>query len=116
MPLETLPVLEGPYEFLKLAPGESVTFHVIRWQLGRVEYHPPWRPAGVLEWSRVLRMHLPTTEKPTFPHYFDVGQKTLVPQLEVVLPRAAMERVGITIMAVGSGPKKRFSVGLETVG
>lgn len=111
-----LRVLEGPYEFLDVPTDEEVTFHPIRWELGRVESHPPWRPAGVLEWSRVLRLHLPTTEKPTYPHWFDVGQKTLVPQLETLLPRAAMERVGITIRAVGSGPKKRFSVGTERAG
>ena len=111
-----LPVLEGPHDFLKLETDESITLHPTGWELGRAETHPPWRPEGVLEWSRVLRLHLPTAEKPTYPHYYDVGQKTLVPQLEAILPRAAMERVGITIRAVGFGPKKRFSVGLETVG
>ena len=108
-----LDVLEGPYEFLDLPTGETVTLHPIRWELGRVEFHPPWRPAGVLEWARVIRLHLPTTEKPTFPYWFDVGQKTLVPQLEPLLPRARAEGVGITITAVGEGPKKRFSVGTE---
>lgn len=108
-----LDVLEGPYEFLDVPTGTTVTLHPIRWEIGRVEFHPPWRPAGVLEWARVLRLHLPTTEKPTYPHYFDVGQKTLVPQLRVVLPRARMERVGIIITAVERGPKKRFQVGTE---
>lgn len=116
MALMELPVLEGPYDYLKLEDGESVTFHVIKWELGRAESHPPWRPEGVLVWSRVLRLHLPTTEKPAYPHWIDVGQKTLVPQLTAVLPRAAMERAGITIVAVGAGAKKRFSVGLETAG
>lgn len=110
-----LPVLEGPYEYLKLEDGESVTFHVIKWELGRAESHPPWRPPGVLEWYRVLRLHLPTTEKPTYPHWVDVGQKTLVPQLIPLLPRAKAQGVGITIEAVGVGPKKRFSTGLERV-
>ena len=109
-------MLEGPYEFLKLEPGKPVTFHVIRWELGRVEYHPPWEKPGVLVWSRVLRLHLPTTEKPLFPHYYDVGAKTLVPQLMALLPRARAEKVGITIEAVGTGAAKRFSVGTERAG
>lgn len=108
-----LPVLEGPYEFLDIPTGETVTFHVIRWDLGRAQTHPPWTPPGTLVWTRILRMWLPTEEKPTWPHYRDVGQKTLVPQLIEILPRARLEGVGITIEAVGSGPKKRFSVGTE---
>ena len=108
-----LPVLEGPYEFLDIPTGEAVTLHPTSWEVGRAETHPPWLAPGVMVWNEVLRMHLPTTEKPTYPYWFDVGQKTLVPQLKAVLPRARAEGVGITIEAVGRGPKKRFSVGTE---
>ncbi len=113
MALSELPLLEGPYEFLEVVEGQPVTFHPIQWELGRAQTQPPWLPAGTLVWYEVLRMHLPRTEKPLFPYYFDVGQKTLVPQLRAVLPQATLQGVGITIAAVGSGPKKRFSVGLE---
>ncbi len=113
MALSELEVLVGPYEFLEILEGKPVTFHVIRWELGRAQTHPPWTPEGTLIWYEVLRMHLPTTEKPLFPFYYDVGQKTLVPQLKAVLPQATIQGVGITIAAVGSGAKKRFSVSLE---
>lgn len=115
MALEDLPLIEGPFEFLELAPGVKRTFHVIRYEIGRAQTHPPWMPEGVLVWNEIIRLHLPRTEKPLYPHYFDIGQKTLVPQLKVLLPTARVQGVGITIEAVGIGPKKRFSVGLETV-
>ena len=114
MALPDLPLLEGPFEFLELQPGVKRTFHVIRWDLGQAQTHPPWKPDGVLVWNEIIRLHLPRAEKPNFPFYYDWGQKTLVPQLKALLPRAALEGVGITIEAVGFGPKKRFSVGLET--
>jgi len=110
--LETLP---GPYEFLEVIEGTPMTFHPISWEIGKAQTQPPWLPPGTLRWYEVLRMHLPTTEKPLYPHYYDLGQKTLVPQLKALLPQAAIQNAGITIAAVGFGPKKRFSVGLETV-
>ena len=114
MALEDLPLIVGPFEFLELPPGVRRTFHVIRYEIGRAQTHPPWMPEGTLVWNEIIRLHLPRTEKPLYPYYFDIGQKTLVPQLKTLLPRAALEGIGITIEAVGVGPKKRFSVGLET--
>lgn len=115
MSIEELPVLEGPYEFLDIPTGTSVTLHPIRFEIGRAQTHPPWTPPGTLIWYKIVRIHVPTTDKPTYPHRWDIGQKTLVPQLEGILPRARAEGVGITIGAVGEGAKKRFSVSLETV-
>lgn len=115
MALSELETLEGPYEFLELLDGQPMTFHPIRWELGKALSHPPWTPVGTLVWSEIIRLHLPRTEKPLFPYYYDFGAKTLVPQLKAVLPQAKIQGVGITITAVGSGSKKRFSVGLETL-
>lgn len=114
MALEDMPTLEGPYEFLLLEPGVRRTFHVIAWDHGKAQTHPPWTAEGTLVWNEIIRIHLPRTEKPLYPYYYDFGQKTLVPQLKALLPRAALEGVGITLEAVGSGAKKRFSVGTET--
>lgn len=113
MALSELPLLEGPYEFLEVVEGQPRTFNPISWELGRAQTQPPWKPPGTLIWYEVLRIHLPTTEKPLYPYYYDLGQKTLVPQLKALLPQASIQGVGITIAAVGIGPKKRFSVGLE---
>jgi len=111
--LPELETLQGPYEFLELVDGQPKTFHPTRWELGKAQTRPPWKPEGTLVWNEIIRLHLPRTEKPLFPHYFDFGAKTLVPQLKAVLPQANIQGVGITITAVGSGPKKRFSVSLE---
>ena len=107
-----LPVLESPMSFLELEDGQSVTYHVMDWQRGRAQVARPWMPAGDQTWVEVLRMHVLKSEKPMYPHYVDVGQKTLIPQLVPILPRARAEEAGIRIGAVGTGPKKRFSVGL----
>ena len=115
MAVDDLENLAGPYEFLEIIEGKPVTFHPIRWELGKAQTHPPWTAPGVLKWYEVIRIHLPTTEKPLYPHYYDIGQKTLVPQLKTVLPHARSEGVGVTIEAFGFGAKKRFSVGLETL-
>lgn len=115
MALDDLPFLQGPFEFLELQPGVTRIFHVIRWDLGQAQTHPPWTPKGTLVWNEIIRIHLPRAEKPNFPFYYDFGQKTLVPQLKAVLPQAKLQGVGISLEAVGTGPKKRFSVGLETV-
>ena len=113
--MSELPGLEGPYEFLDIADGQTVTFHPTRWEIGKAQTHPPWTAPGVLIWYEVLRLHLPTTEKVLYPHWYDIGQKTLVPQLKALLPAAKLQNAGITIEAVGFGPKKRFSVGLAVV-
>lgn len=115
MSIEDLPVLPGPYEFIDIPTDTSVTLHPIRWEVGRVHAHPPWTPPGTLIWYEVIRIHVPMTDKSTFPHRWDIGQKTLVPQLHAILPRARLEGAGIVIGAVGSGAKKRFSVSLETL-
>ena len=112
MGLMELPVLESPMSFLELEDGESVTYHPWRWDRGRAQVARPWMPAGDLTWVEVLRLHLPESEKPMFPHYVDVGQKTLIPQLVPVLPSVVAARQGVRIRAVGKGPKKRFSVEL----
>ena len=112
--MSDLPRLDGPYEFLEMFDGTIYTFHAISWDLGTAMTQPPWKPEGQLQHSVVLRIHLPTTEKPLFPYYYDFGQKTLVPQLVRLLPAAKLQGVGIMITPVGHGAKKRVSVGLET--
>lgn len=107
-----LPLLESPMSFLELEDGASVTYHVSDWQLGRSQVSRPWMPPGDLTWVTVLRLHVLQEEKPMFPHYVDVGQKTLIPQLAPILPRARAEGASVRIEAVGIGPKKRFSVSL----
>lgn len=109
-----LPTLEGPYEFAEVVEAKPLVLSPTSFEIGKAQTHPPWMPAGTLVWYEIVRIHVPHEEKPTFPYYWDFGQKTLVPQLKVLLPQARLQKSAITIEAVGTGPKKRFSVGLRT--
>ncbi len=110
-----LPTLEGPYEFAEVVEGKPLILSPTSFEIGKAQTHPPWTPAGTMIWYEIVRIHVPTTQKPLFPYYWDFGQKTLVPQLKALLPTAKLQNASITVEAVGTGPKKRFSVGLTTV-
>ena len=109
------PELKGPFEFLDLPNCETVTLKVLSWDFGRAMVHPPWLPPGELRETEVLRIHVPKEQKPLFPHYYDMGQRTLVPQVMALLTAGVPEGYGIRIHAVGTGPKKRFEVSLAAV-
>lgn len=77
--------------------------------------HPPWLPEGEYRDTDVLRIHVLPADKPLFPHYYDLGQKTLIPQVMAILTAGVPADHGIKIHAVGVGPKKRFQVSLVPV-
>ena len=110
--LERLKELEPPYEILELKPGETKTFTVIDWQLGKITIHPRWPGAPKEKTVRAIRLFVPPEEKPLFPHYYDATAGTLVPQLWTILREAGVppNRVVLTITKVGAAPKARFSV------
>jgi len=107
--------LSGPFEFLELAHCESVTIRPVDWEFGLATVHPPWLPPERLVDVEVLRIHVSREDKPLFPHYWDLGQKTLVPQVMALLTAGVPEGYGIRIHAVGTAPKKRFEVSLVSV-
>ena len=102
-------------EFLELAHCEEVVLKPVSWDFGLATVHQPWDPPGVLKDVQVLRIHVSPEDKPLFPHYFDLGQKTLVPQVMALLTAGIPEGYGIRIHAVGTAPKKRFEVSLVSV-
>jgi len=110
--LEALKELEPPYEILELKPGETVSFTVLDWQLGKMTIHPRWPGAPSEKVVRAVRVFVPKEEKPLFPHYWDITAGTLVPQIYTLLREARVppNRVKITITKVGAAPKARFSV------
>ena len=113
--VEAVKRLEGPFEFLDIPHCETVTLKPVSWELGLASVHPPWTGPGVMKDVQVLRIHVSKEDKPLFPHYFDLGQKTLVPQVMALLTAGVPEGYGIRIHAVGTAPKKRFEVSLVSV-
>jgi hypothetical protein len=107
--------LEGPFEFLELAHCQSITLRPVEWEFGLATVHPPWLPPERLVDVEVLRIHLSREDKPLFPHHWDLGQKTLIPQVMALLTKGIPEGYAIHIHAVGVAPKKRFEVSLVSV-
>jgi len=84
--VEALKELEPPYEILELKPGETVSFTVVDWQLGKMTIHPRWPGAPKEKVVRAVRVLL------------------------LREARVPPNRVKITITKVGAAPKARFSV------
>ena len=100
--------LAKPYEIYEWKDGETREFTITRWEMGELEIQPrDGRPSKVVP---VLRIHVPTEEKPTFPHYWDLTSTRLTAQLRSVLEahRGARRRVKIT--AIGRAPRTHYSV------
>ena len=103
-----MPELGRPYEIYEWRDGEQREFTIMRWEQGQLEIHPrDGRPPKMID---VLRIHVPTEEKPAFPHYWDLTSSRLVAQLRSILEthRGARRRVKVT--AIGTAPRTHFSV------
>ena len=100
--------LQGPYEILELADGETLETRIMRWQEGEVEIHPAYQPEGKM--IRALRIHVPETEKEYFPFYWDVTSQTLLAQLKPYLERPGYEVRTYKITKHGVAPRARFSL------
>lgn len=100
--------MQGPFELLDLSDGQSVSFRVVRWTAGEMTIFPPHQPGGKI--VGVIRVHVPTEDKPAFPHYYDFTAATLRAQMEAHLKRPDLARLRFKITAQGIQPKKRFQV------
>jgi hypothetical protein len=100
--------LPKPLNVLELPDGQSVTFRITRYDLGEETIYPAHAPQGKV--VKVLRVHVPPEDLPTFPHYWDLTSTRLVagllPQLQLTERLVARW----TITARGIPPKKYFSV------
>lgn len=103
-----MPDLPGPMEIFELRDGESRAFTVTRSEEGTTLIHPATAPQG--KQIPVLRLHVESLDKPTFPHYYDVTSLTLQAQLRpLVAPGAQLPR-RFTVTKVGTGPSARFTM------
>lgn len=101
--------LQSPVELLELQDGQSQSFRALRYDKGTLTIHPVRTP-GVEKVVTALRVHVPTEDKPLFPHYWDLTATTLIAQLEPHLQRPDLSRIRFKITARGISVRKRFEV------
>ena len=103
-----MPALEGPYEILELGDGGTLVLHPQRWAKGTMVIHPRFQrePKTI----NVIRVWVPTADKPLFPDYFDITAATLVAQIEPILKRSDLLELEIAITKHGIPPKARYAV------
>ncbi len=105
--------LIGPFELLELSPGESRAMTIVTAQEGEMTIHPSYQVGGKL--IRALRVHVEDSDKPLFPHYWDITSQTLIAQLAPQVLFAGYRPKRFTITKVGSGPSARFQLAVEPV-
>ncbi len=105
---EQLPELAPPAELLDLADLEATSFHVSRWEVGRLFIVPRGAPAG--RWVRTIRMHVPAEDKPAGAPYWDATAGNLVARLEPMLPMVVHDRRELRVTKHGVAPYARHQV------
>lgn len=106
--------LSPPIELLDLpAEGELVT-RVTRMEEDQAFIKPSRAPQGVT--VQVIRLHVPATDKPTAPLWWDVTATTLHPSLRVQIPAAIADQRWVRIRKFGVAPRARFSFEVFPVG
>ena len=101
-------MLPGPMEILELSDGESYSFHVLNFQIDEGIIRPARAPGGKA--IRILRVHVPATDKPTFPFYWDITGQGAVAQMLPLLENRQYQGRTFTLRASGAGPKKRYAL------
>lgn len=102
--------MQGPYEILELASGQSVSLQPISYERGTITIHPRWEGAPAEKEIGALRLHLREGTKPYPPMYFDVTSKTLIAQLLPLLSAPRFENYAYIVTAYGIAPRKRFTL------
>ena len=112
-----MPKIEPPMEILELADGESVTFHVERYEAGDMTIHPTWPGAPESKVVEGLRVHVKHGDKEWLPNYWDLSAGHLVAGLKPLLPGLVDSGKAVTItaglMRPGDQASKRFKIELE---
>lgn len=109
-----LPELPGPYEILDPEAGEEVSFHVERWEFGKMVITPDWLPGP--KWIASLRVFTPPVDKPGRPNWWDVNPGRLQVQLFPVLKRPDIYEVLIKVRSEGIRPRKIYFLEVVPLG
>jgi len=99
-------MLAEPMELLELEDGASLTFRVTRWEREDAIIKPAHAPQGKV--VSVLRVHVPTEDKPIFPQYWDITSKRAIAQILPWLERPGFERKVFKLTKLGVKPTAHF--------
>ena len=100
--------LAEPREILDLQDGGSLKTRILSHELGTTKILP--RGATVEKEIEALRIHVPKTDKPTYPWYWDITGKTLKHQLLPLLEEIEKNQRTVIITKRGVAPAARFTV------
>lgn len=107
----------GPYEILELADGETVTFHVERYETGKMIIHPTYPGAPEEKIIDGLRVFVPLADKEYLPSYWDVTGGHLVaglkPLLEMLIESGKAVTITAKLMRPGRPASKRHKIDIE---
>lgn len=100
--------LDPPAEILDLADGESVEFTIQRVDRGELRIETRLEPEGKI--VPVLRLWVPSADKPLGAPYWDVTSRTLQARLEPTLQMLVTGRRRIRVTKFGVAPTARHQV------
>lgn len=108
LPIEQLTTLPEPYEIIDLYAGQARQFHVLRHELGKTRIVP--RDGREPKEVQVLRLHVPISDKPLAPHWWDLTSKRgivgMLGFLESGVPKDTLFR----LTKVGTGPAGAYQI------
>lgn len=119
-----------PHEFLELADGQKISFHVLDWIEGPMNITPnDWE--GRIQWDlsagrilqdeaqrrraqgkmiQGLRVVPPKEDMPPGKLYWDITATTLIAQIKPYLEKPDYKAKKFTVTAHGIAPAKRFTL------
>lgn len=101
-------LLPTPAEILDLEDGAAVEFRIERWEEGELEIRTREAPAA--RTVAVLRLHVPSEDKPEGAPYWDATAGNLVARLRPSLGRLVREGQRIRVTKIGVAPAARHRV------
>ena len=102
-----------PLDLLALADGESVSFKVVRWEVGEGDIKP--RDSPNLKRVRILRVWVDPADKAEGAPWWDITAQTTIERMVPLLEGAALEHVRFTLTMRGIPPIARHTVKVEPV-
>jgi len=109
---ERLPFLSPPFEIFEFRPCETVYFHVVDYELGRIRIVPRYPGAPPEKIVPAIRLHMHEEFKPVLPRYWDLTPSRLVFSLLPLLQADEHLRNYLVIHRTVAGPRAHFSIQL----
>ena len=101
-------LLDPPAELLDLGDGESVTFTILRYQLGELQVQP--RAVAALKTVSALRLFVSAEDKPVGAPYWDATAGNLIARLLPVIDGLVATHRRISVTKIGLAPLARHRV------